>query len=662
MIESIYFGGPALRKLEHQGYQETIAFDGVLFLTENPDDFLQQIEEQEVLDTIPSELLHQISTDQIIPVVDLLTENISELGERALVGIDSIDNGVIKNSGKKVLVAGERFGKGSGREQAVWALLEAGIAGVIAPSFGPAFIDNAVNLGLLISSDMDLIEPIQKGNPVPLHAFLERKDPLQQQIIKAGGLFAYLNKINSGELPEPKISRERDPKRGMNILEQRLARALGAERVLPGDVSLLNVDLAASYVALSHLAESAIEKHYETFESILDPSSIFFFEDHFAYSERPQIPSLTQKQRLFAKKLDIPDSNYLKGRIDEGGGTGIIHRVMLENIDPRKTKVAAITDSHTCTLGALPIYATFVSPSVLAAAIKEGKIPFSVGETTRVEFTGQLPPGHHIRDAQLELAYLSNSIRATEVIEFGGEGLNNLSFDQVAALCNMVPEVFNGKIAVTEAFQSGIEYLVNRYQMSKEKAMELYSMPELNAEYEQVIRYDLSKVVPWISLPGDPGNGVSLAQYEEQTAIDKTYLVSCTLGLEDLIQAASVLRDRKISDGTQLMVVSSSKEIRDQAQEIGIMQVFREAGAVVNEEPACAHCIGEAPGSVNVGEVAISASNRNFPGRMGQGDTYLGSPILTALSAIYGQIPSAEQYKEELPRIIKNINDLNDRS
>lgn len=664
-IENISFGGPQTLTSENEGVLETLSFGGVVVLTEDPNSFLIQIEQiPNDIEKFITGLKHDISTDGIIPVNNLFAEDISDLGIAVFLGLEAdygIEAGTLKQSQRRVLVAGERFGKGSSREQAVWALLEAGIAAIIAPSFGPIFERNAAYSGLLTSTNLDLASPIHEGTPVSLTQFTKDKDPLLQQIIRSGGLFRYLKNVKEGEIQEPLIRKEKIAGRGMNIYEQRLANAFGVEQIIPGDVGLLPIDLVYTYPPLSGPTQDIIRREYEMSDPIALAKQTVFFEDHFLpESHRPRVPLLNKKQRGFAQELEIPVENYYLGTHFENAGNGICHRVMLERLDPRIYQIVGATDSHTPTIGALPILAIPLGSTLAAAAIAEAKIPYSAGRTMRVELYGSLPAGLSIRDAQLELAATVESKSGISIIEFGGNGLNTLTFEQVAALCNMVPEVFNAEIAVTEVFEAGVKHLQDHLGISREDAIKLYGYPEENCEYDEVINYDLTNVVPWIALPGNPNSGVSLKQLQKHPNIDKAYLVSCTLGLEDLEQAAAVLKNKRVASNTQLVVVPSSQTVKINAQKKGILKILEKAGATVISESICYTCIGEGPEAIQEGEVGITASNRNFPGRMGSklGRVFMGGPRLVSLVSILGRIPTAQEYKEHLPRIIENHNQM----
>ncbi len=657
----INFGGP-LEKISTTPQKNIINFGGVIYLTENINEINVQMDpsgSERRLD-FPTNLQSDISTDSIISVSDLLTDDMELLGERALLGLGLV-TGELKKSNGTVIVGGKRFGMGSSREQAVWSLIKSGISGVVAESFGPIFQRNASHLGLLTSTNMELATEIQKGRPVKLESFLEEKDNLERWIVIAGGLLPYLKGIDDGKYPKPEISPHSKEERPMNIYEKRLAKACALKSVASNETSLLPIDLAYSYVGLSGIVRASLKEFYgENLQNLeLARNKIHLYEDHFALSNNSVIPGLTENQRKFAlEELKIPHENYHYGTKKNGGGTGICHRDMLQRIDPRTTQVAIATDSHTPSLGALPILAIPVGSTMLAAALAKGKVPYSTGETTRISFKGKLPPGTSIRDAQLELASRTKYYQGTSVVEFGGTGFNSLNRDEVVALCNMVPEVLNGEIAVTEAYSDGVTDLMDRFGMSEEEALNLYGVPDENCSYKQIFEVDLSETSPWIATPGSPRNGVPLSTIREKIHLDQANFVSCTLGYYDVVELAAVLSDKKIQ--IPLYITISSKEIRDKADSSGLLNILRAAGAIISDESACSSCIGEGPGSLEAGKKAISASNRNFKGRMGDPSSavYLGSARLVADSAIRGYIATFEEYRSDNDRVEDNLKRL----
>lgn len=643
-------------------------YGNVLYLFSNPDLFVKAVQNRlnagngELIDTtglLPDHnvLYSGVSTDHIITVNHLLTDSNYRLGLRVLCGMPAefgIRIGLIKRLKYSVLGAGGSFGMGSSREQAVTALLQAGIRAVFAPSFGPIFEKNAAYLGLLTSSELTYLDAVNRGEAVPFEIFLTGKTGHLRDVILSGGLFGYLRKRTST------INTVRSDTTAMNIWQKRLAQRT-PESVITGSTVHLPVDAAYSYVGLSGPARAALKHANGQLKTAIHPSKIFLFEDHFAYSEKTAVRNLTKNQRKFAEELNLPPGNYYFGRTSEGGGEGICHRIMLEKVNPATTQTVIATDSHTPTLGALPVLAIPVGSTLFAAGISHGQIPVSVSGVTRINLSGILPPGTGIRDAQLAMAGKITASHGASVIEFGGAGLNSLTFDQVVSICNMIPETFLGDVAVTEAYQAGVNYLADRYSISPDKAARLYCHPDSGRPYTDFFEYNLSRTVPWIALPGNPKNSVSLANLTDYPKITKAYIASCTNGLTDLYEAASVLRTRRVDARTLFLIVPSSQIVLKQAEKLGYIDLLKRAGATVSHESACGICIGDGKDAVTENDIAVSATNRNFPGRMGhpKGQVYLCGSTIAAISAVLGKIPDPEQYRKFYPEISQNLIQLN---
>lgn len=654
--KSIYFGGSVVKIENAIG----IACGGVIPIFE---DAVGNTGEVDLL----KPLLGGISTDGIVRVDDLLTDDLELLGDRALKGLPEthrLGDGELRQKRGTVLLAGREFGKGSSREQAVWALLEAGISAVVAESVGPIFKKNAAYLGLHVSTDMILASRINDGDPVPLEAFLNDYDPMHKEIIEAGDLFGYLRLINEGKVPEPKITTPAGTP--MNLYEQRVAKALNVPAVKPGDYGLLTPDLVFSYTGLSGLAMQTMLREYGRVQRKMPSENILLFNDHFRYRDphRPTIGELTENQRVFASNLELPDGNYFGERRG-----GICHSEVKDLRDPRQCTSIAGTDSHTPTSGSRPVLAIPIGSSMFAAVVAEGKIPYSVGKTLLVKLTGELPAGVSIRDAQLQWARnYKEEIKAgglsdiPDVVELAGAALDNLSLEDIEAICNMVPEVWLAEVAAVPAFRAGVEHLMKKWGMTEEEAIELYGRPQTGCNYALRVEYDLGMTVPGVALPGNPSNFVPLSELTTHLEVDLAFIGSCTNGYEAVEAAAAVLMGRKVK--TKLVVVPSSPVVRERLGRAGILKILEESGVEIEEVSACSACIGNGPNALKAGEVGFSATNRNFPGRMGDksAEAFLGSPLLAALTAMMGKIPTASEYRNEMERVERNLNILRDLS
>jgi len=178
---------------------------------------------------------------------------------------------------------------------------------------------------------------------------------------------------------------------------------------------------------------------------------------------------------------------------------------------------------------------------------------------------------------------------------------------------------------------------------------ELLVSSDEGAQYSHTFDIDLSSIEPTVATPGDTQNGKPLSEIKAQRVIiDKVYIGSCTHGtVEDLRHSAKVLRGRKIADGMKLYVQASSWENQQRAEEEGLIKDHVEAGAELLPI-GCGACISAGPGSTEEGEIGLFATNRNFPGRTGKGETYLSSPAVAAASAVAGYICGPEDL-EPLP-------------
>jgi len=246
---------------------------------------------------------------------------------------------------------------------------------------------------------------------------------------------------------------------------------------------------------------------------------------------------------------------------------------------------------------------------------------------------------HIIGDPYFREEHWRTSPTDTCVIEFGGEGLNQWNVDELSVLTNMTVEggLMTG---VVEPCQPILDFLQEHRGQDYADRM-VY--PDPDAQYERVIEVNLDEVPLTVATPGDSRNRISLGETGE-IAIHNVVIASCTGGsLADLRAAAEVLEGRTIKEGVRLTVTPSSKQVAEQAEQEGILQLFRTLGAVISP-PGCGSCIGNGPGIPLPGETTASTTNRNYDRRMGApGPVYLVSPAVAAASAVTGQLSDPRQ-------------------
>jgi len=384
------------------------------------------------------------------------------------------------------------------------------------------------------------------------------------------------------------------------------------------------------------------------------------------------------KQLVFALDHDIQnkeDANLNKYRAIEGfakhhgvdfypAGSGIGHQIMVERgyVVPGSFVVAS--DSHSNMYGALGAIGTPIVRTDAAAAWATGDFWWQIPRSIQVVLEGTLPAGATGKDVIITLCGLYNHDEVLNAaVEFSGPGVASLTMDARFSISNMstewgplvgwfpVDEVTIGylKMVKERLATQGIERFSDR---NLAKWAEDPPQPDADAVYAARIVLDLSQVSPHVSGPDTVQIMVSLAEIEKQKiAIQKAYLLSCVNSrIEDLAAAATVLQGKKVAPGVKLYLGAASKWVQEEAERRGIWQTLLDAGA--NPLPAgCGPCIGLGVGLLEPGEVGISATNRNFKGRMGSRDAkcYLASPEVVAASAVAGYIRGHTKMADRTP-------------
>ena len=334
-------------------------------------------------------------------------------------------------------------------------------------------------------------------------------------------------------------------------------------------------------------------------------------------------------------------------------GTGIGHQIMVEKgyVTPGSFVVAS--DSHSNMYGALGAIGTPVVRTDAAAIWATGETWWQVPRSVQVVLEGKLPEGVTGKDVIITLCGLYNRGEVLNAaLEFVGAGVASLSMDARLTIANMSTE-WGALVAWFPVDEVTLVYLKSRRQQLAAAGIERIREEDLiawsvsppvqdrDAVYAARITLDLSELTPHISGPDTVWKITSLAEMEKrQVAIQKAYLVSCVNSrLEDLAEAACVLAGKKVSPQVKFFLAPASREVQMEAERQGLWQQILQAGAIPLP-PGCGPCIGLGAGLLEPGEVGISATNRNFKGRMGSRDAqcYLASPAVVAASAIAGYI------------------------
>jgi len=334
-------------------------------------------------------------------------------------------------------------------------------------------------------------------------------------------------------------------------------------------------------------------------------------------------------------------------------GTGIGHQVMIEQQYVVPGALVVASDSHANTYGGLGAVGTPVVRTDAAAIWATGTFWWQIPPSVQVILTGRLPAGATGKDAIMALAglYASGEVLNTSV-EFGGPGVATLSVEERLSIANMTTE-WGALVGWFPPTDATFAYLRRRHRLLAERGVERITgaeidaweanplRPDPDASYVARITLDLAEVRPHVAGPDTVQVATPLVDLRERRIpIQKAYLLSCVNSrVSDLAAAASVLLGRKVAPGVSLYVAAASREVQEESERRGDWQALLDAGAIPLP-PGCGPCIGLGKGLLEPGEVGISATNRNFKGRMGSRDAacYLASPAVVAASAADGII------------------------
>jgi 3-isopropylmalate/(R)-2-methylmalate dehydratase large subunit len=420
----------------------------------------------------------------------------------------------------------------------------------------------------------------------------------------------------------------------MTVVEKILARASGRDAVRAGDVVEPAVDLAMSH----ENAALVLNQFHAVFLGtglepvIWDPSKIAIIFDHRVPAESPKTASNQKKVREFVARHGITRFHDVRG--DEGG---ICHQILPENGYVRPGAVVVGTDSHTTSHGALNAFAFGIGATEMASVWSLGvALNVEVPQTIKVEVSGRFAPRVGPKDLILHLVGLLTAEGANfRAIEFHGETIRMMSTSGRLVLCNMTVEA-GATSGVVPGDEETVRYL---REVAGVKDPVTLVTPDPDAAYERVIKIDASTLAPQIACPHTVDN-VKPIDAVLGTKVHQIVIGSCTNGrLDDIAAAADIVRGRKVAKGTRMLVFPASARIFQEALDKGYVMDLMRAGAVVMNS-GCGPCLGVHEGALGDGEVALSTTNRNFKGRMGNpnSEVYLCSPEVAAASALTGVI------------------------
>ncbi len=418
----------------------------------------------------------------------------------------------------------------------------------------------------------------------------------------------------------------------MHAIEKILAKNSGQAKVSAGEIVTARVDFAE----INDLYLQTVFSFYEIGGTkVWDRERAAFVFDHYA-------PCPTAKTAMNHKAMrEFRAKNDLKYHFDIN--TGVCHQVMAEAGVVYPGMILVATDSHTTTHGAFGAMGTGCGATDMACILKTGELWFRVPEVIEVRLEGETKKGVFPKDVIL---YVLGKIRADgavyKCIEFTGSYVENLNVPGRMTVCNMAVEM-GAKTSYMKPNGDVLDFVSAR-------AVRPFEIQETDRDfrYAESFAFDVSQIEPQLSCPDSVENVHPLREVTAAgpVKLDQGYLGSCTNGREeDFAVAASILRGKHIAPNVRFVIVPASTEVMRSCMDKGYIQDLVDAGATLTA-PGCAACLGTHQGILAPGEVCVTTTNRNFPGRMGAkgSSLYLASPATVAASMLEGKITDPSPY------------------
>jgi len=378
-------------------------------------------------------------------------------------------------------------------------------------------------------------------------------------------------------------------------------------------------------------------------DEVFDPGKIKAVIDHVTPAKDSKTATQGKIMRDWAKRHKIKDFFDI-------GENGVCHALFPEKGFVRPGYTVIMGDSHTCTHGAFGAFAAGVGTTDLEVGIYKGVCSFRSPKTIRIEITGTLQTMVSAKDVILAIIKKISVNGATDkVIEFVGPVVEAFSMSARMTLCNMAVEA-GATCGICMPDRVTAEYLwpfiQNEYASIDAAVKEFCSWhSDPDAEYAGKLTFDVSSLVPQVTYAYKPDHVKDITEMAG-TVVDQIYIGSCTNGrIEDLRDAAEILKGRKLATGIRGIVTPATPLIYSMALAEGLIKIFMDAGFCVLN-PTCGACLGMSGGVLAAGEVCASTTNRNFNGRMGKGGmVHLMSPFSAAATAVTGVITDPRDFK-----------------
>ena len=454
----------------------------------------------------------------------------------------------------------------------------------------------------------------------------------------------------------------------MTLTEKILARAAGKAQVQAGDNVWVKADVLMTHDVCGPGTIGVFKREFGKQAKVWDPNKVIIIPDHYIFTADSKSNRNVDILRDFVKEqgityfydvIDDPNGHWVfdssKGMLQRQYGSnyaGVCHTALPQKGHTRPGEILFGTDSHTCMAGAFNEFATGIGNTDAGFVMGTGKLLLKVPETMHFRLEGKLQPGVMAKDVILhcigEIGFDGATYRA---MQFDGDGVSSLSIDDRMTIANMAIEAGgkNGIFEFDAQTQAAVDY---RCKLNGTRTSYDPVSRDQNEKFVYELVVDLSKLEPTVACHPDPGQR-KLAKELTHIKLDRAYIGSCTGGkTSDFLEFARVLRGKRVAIDT--FGVPATPEIVHDLQtarwgESTVWDILLAAGVQMTENAGCAACLGgpvDTFGRMNSPMKCISATNRNFPGRMGhkESQVFLASPATVAASALTGRITDPRQY------------------
>ncbi|MDX1951275.1 MAG: aconitase family protein [Verrucomicrobiota bacterium] len=454
----------------------------------------------------------------------------------------------------------------------------------------------------------------------------------------------------------------------MTLTEKILARASGKSHVQAGDNVWVKADILMTHDVCGPGTIGVFKREFGANAKVWDRNRVVIIPDHYIFTADSKSNRNVDILREFVQEQDLP---YFYDVIDDPNGTwvfdktkgalkrqygsrfaGVCHTALPQKGHTRPGEILFGTDSHTCMAGAFNEFATGIGNTDAGFVMGTGKLLIKVPETMHFRLEGALLPGVMAKDIILHIIGQIGFDGATyRAMQFDGPGVTSLSMDDRMTVANMAIEA-GGKNGIFEFDAKTKEFVDYRCKLNGTKTD--YQPVERDSQEKFIYEFtvDLSKLEPTVACHPDPGQR-KLARELSGVTLDRAYIGSCTGGkTSDFLEFAKVLQGKRVRIDT--FGVPATPEIVQDLQtslwgDKSVWDILVDAGVQMTENAGCAACLGgpvDTFGRMNTPLKCISATNRNFPGRMGhkESQVFLASPATVAASALTGKITDPREF------------------